>query len=82
MLWVQYFRRDDEQDQRSPIFDHSYVERNRERQDRTKHASRCKKYRDPEKLVGSIHVNENSNYAAQTASSSTASVSDIERLDS
>jgi hypothetical protein len=59
VLWVQYFHRDDEQNQGGHIFDHSYVERNRERQDRTEQASHCKKYRNPEKLVGSIHLYEN-----------------------
>jgi hypothetical protein len=61
VLWVQYFQRDDEQNQGGPICHYSYIERTRERQNRTKHASHCEKYRDPEKLIGSIYVYENSN---------------------
>jgi hypothetical protein len=52
-----------QQNQGGPICDDSYVEGNRERQDRTEHAGHGKKYRDPEKLVGSFHVNENHNGA-------------------
>jgi hypothetical protein len=77
VLWVQYLQRDDEQNQGGPIFDHSYVERNRERQDRTERSTGIQR-----NLSARSTFTRTAMAPIQTASSSTASVSGITSLNS